>query len=204
MTYQPREGLGGSTGGFFGHPQGGYGRHLASDGLSFCAKFLSFLGENLVFFMLLVIKTQKNWTKILPCLRSAEFKRIFLSFFGSWVYEKVPKKNPDLFTLLFAGYFARGQHSGGSGFGPGVWYHGGVSFIPSNSQPDLPHSTVRNRLHYRSGVQSPRIPLQNDRLGNERCQDELLPRKPWVPCSNHRQLQVQYVMFLKKTSKIFS
>ena len=79
---------------FFGHPQGGYGRHLASDGLSFCAKFLSFLGENLVFFMHLVIKTQKNWIKILPCLRSAEFKRIFFSFFGSWVYEKVPKKNP--------------------------------------------------------------------------------------------------------------
>ena len=49
-----------NAGGFFGHPQGGYGRHLASDGLSFCAKFLSFLGENLVFFMHLVIKTQKN------------------------------------------------------------------------------------------------------------------------------------------------
>ena len=89
-----------TAGFFFGHLQGGYGRHLASDGLSFCAKFLSFLGENLVFFMLLVIKTQKNWTKILPCLRSAEFKRNFLSFFGSWVYEKVPKKPPVTTWLL--------------------------------------------------------------------------------------------------------
>ena len=85
-----------NTGGFFGHPQGGYGRHLASDGLSFWANFLSFLGENPVFFMHLVIKTQKNLTKIWPCLRSAESKRNFLSFFGSWVYEKVPKKNPCL------------------------------------------------------------------------------------------------------------
>ena len=38
--------------GLFGHLQGGYERHLASDGLSFCAKILSFLGENLFFFML--------------------------------------------------------------------------------------------------------------------------------------------------------
>ena len=37
---------------FWGHPQGGYGRHLASDRLSFSAKKLSFSGENLVFFML--------------------------------------------------------------------------------------------------------------------------------------------------------
>ena len=41
---------------FFRHLQGGYGRHLASDRLSFSAKNLSFLGENLVFFMFSVIK----------------------------------------------------------------------------------------------------------------------------------------------------
>ena len=44
------------SGVFWGHLQGGYGRHLASDRLSFSAKNLSFLGENLVFFMFSVIK----------------------------------------------------------------------------------------------------------------------------------------------------
>ena len=44
------------TGFFFRYLQGGYGRHLASDRLSFSAKNLSFLGENLVFFMFSVIK----------------------------------------------------------------------------------------------------------------------------------------------------
>ena len=72
---------------FFWHLQGGYGRHLASDRLSFSAKNLSFLGENLVFFMFSVIK-------IWPCLRSAEFKSNFFEFFWLLSLRKSAEKNP--------------------------------------------------------------------------------------------------------------
>ena len=76
-----------NAGGFFRHLQGGYGRHLASDRLSFSAKNLSFLGENLVFFMFSVIK-------IWPCLRSAEFKSNFFEFFWLLSFRKSAQKNP--------------------------------------------------------------------------------------------------------------
>ena len=47
--------------GFFGgHLQGGYGRHLASNGLSFCAKILSFGGKSSFFHAL----SNKNLEKL--------------------------------------------------------------------------------------------------------------------------------------------
>ena len=51
------------AGGFFGHPQGGFGRHLPSDGLSFVEKKLSFFRGKSSFFHALSNKTQEKLNK---------------------------------------------------------------------------------------------------------------------------------------------
>ena len=64
------------AGRFFVHLQGGY-EAPASDGLSFGAEIFSFLGENLVFFMFLLIKPKKNHKNFDLASEVLSFKEIF-------------------------------------------------------------------------------------------------------------------------------